>query len=155
MKEDDPGKAYQVMKKLRSQPGDCSDEGAFTLISHVVNNLTTEESIEKIAEHFSKISQEFDPIDVSKLSPSLRLKLEKSDEKIPIIEEYQVYKKITVAKKPNSSVPGDLPKKVVKAFAVELAKPLELIFNAITKNAEYPRQWVIEHQTPRSFTMFL
>ena len=45
-------------------------------------------------------------------------------------------------------VPGDLPRKIVKTFSVELAKPMEIIFNAISTKAEYPRQWIIEHQTP-------
>ena len=53
-----------------------------------------------------------------------------------------------LTKKPNSSVPGDLPKKVVNNFAVELSEPVSIIFNSISCSAEYPRQWVVEHQTP-------
>ena len=75
LKEDDPGKAYQVMKKLRSQPGDCSDEGAFTLISHIDENLTIEESMEKIANHFSKISQEFSPLNPNLLPETVQDKI--------------------------------------------------------------------------------
>ena len=45
-------------------------------------------------------------------------------------------------------VPGDLPRKIIKTFPVELAMPMEIIFNAISTKAEYPRQWIIEHQTP-------
>ena len=52
------------------------------------------------------------------------------------------------AKKPNSSVPGDLPKKVVTSFSVELCKPVTTIFNAATKLGEYPRPWVVEQQSP-------
>ena len=55
--------------------------------------------------------QKFEPINQSKFTP----------ETSRCNEEYNVYKKIVHAKKPNSSVPGDLPKKVVKAFDVELA----------------------------------
>ena len=64
-----------------------------------------------------------------------------------MIEEHQVYKRIMYAKKPLSSVPGDLPEKVVTTFAVELASPITTIFNAITLFGEYPRQWVVEYQT--------
>ena len=71
-----------------------------------------------------------------------------SDGPVPLLEEFQIHKKIISAKKPNSSVPGDLPKKVVTNFSVELAAPLKIIFNAITRTAEYPRTWIIEHQTP-------
>ena len=45
--EEDPGKAYQSLKKLGAQPGDCLDGGSFTLTSHIDDNLTTDESIEK------------------------------------------------------------------------------------------------------------
>ena len=55
--EDDPGTAYRCLKRLAAQPGDHPDEGAFTLESHLENNLTQEQSIERIAQHFATISQ--------------------------------------------------------------------------------------------------
>ena len=48
----------------------------------------------------------------------------------------------------NSSIPGDIPRKLKKEFLPELAKPLALIFNTITRTGEYPRQWVTEFVTP-------
>ena len=62
LKEDDPGRAYRCLKKMAAQPGDYLDEGSFTLLSHSEDNLSPEQSIEKIAQHFSKISQEFQPL---------------------------------------------------------------------------------------------
>ena len=35
LKEDDPGKAYRNLKKMAAQPGDCSNEGTFTPLSHI------------------------------------------------------------------------------------------------------------------------
>ena len=75
LKEDDYGKAYHSLKKLGAQPGDCMDEGTFTLTSHLEENLTTEESTERIAEHFAKISQEFPPLRVTLLPDEVRKKL--------------------------------------------------------------------------------
>ena len=37
---------------------------------------------------------------------------------VPVLEEYQVYKKICKAKKPNSSGKGDLPKRLYRNLAV-------------------------------------
>ena len=34
LKEEDPGKAYRSLKKMASQPGDCLEEGTFTLQTH-------------------------------------------------------------------------------------------------------------------------
>ena len=140
------GSAYKALKKLCSKDDDT--DTTFEIPSHLESNLSAEESAELLADYFSAISQEFEPIDPAKFSPSLMEKLAAQNEEVPIIEEHQVYQKIKAAKKPNSTVPGDLPKKVVNSFAVELAKPVAIIYNAITKMAEYPRQWVVENQTP-------
>ena len=48
----------------------------------------------------------------------------------------------------NSTVPGDIPKKLKKEFLPELAKPASFIFNCITKSGTYPRQWKTEYVTP-------
>ena len=140
------GSAYKAIKKISSS--NSNTDSNFEIPSHLENNLSADQSAEVLADYFSAISQEFDPIDPSKFSPDLKEKLLLSDVEIPTLEEHIVYKKIKAAKKPNSSVPGDLPKKVVNGFAVELSKPVTIIYNAITQAAEYPRQWVVEHQTP-------
>ena len=45
----------------------------------------------------------------------------KTDPLKPVLEEWQVYKKLQKSKKPNSVVPGDLPVKLVKEFNLRLA----------------------------------
>ena len=52
------------------------------------------------------------------------------------------------AKKPKSSVKGDLPIKLIKEFAVELSSPVTILYNTITKSQIYPEQWKIEYQIP-------
>ena len=65
-----------MTKKMAAQPGDHPDEGSFTLLSHVEENLTAEESIEKIAQHFASISQEFPPLDYNLLPAEVQAKLD-------------------------------------------------------------------------------
>ena len=67
LKEDDPGKAYRCLRKMSSQPGDCSEDDSFDLLAHLEDNLTNEESREKIANHFAKISQEYTPLNINLL----------------------------------------------------------------------------------------
>ena len=57
-------------------------------------------------------------------------------------------------KKPNSCVPGDIPKVLIKDNPYEFAKPATIIFNKIIQTAEWPRQWRQEHITviPKSKT---
>ena len=74
--EDDPGTAYRCLKRLAAQPGDHNDEGSFTLSSHIEANITPEESIERIAEHFSAISQEFVPLNYYLPCPDVQPKVD-------------------------------------------------------------------------------
>ena len=48
--EDDPGTAYRCLKRLAAQPGDHQEDGTFSLSSHQEANLTSDQSIEKIAQ---------------------------------------------------------------------------------------------------------
>ena len=79
LKEDDPGKAYRCLRKMSSQPGDCSEDDSFDLLAHLEDNLTNEESREKIANHFAKISQEYTPLDINLLPRNVQDKI-KSEE---------------------------------------------------------------------------
>ena len=92
------------------------------------------------------ISEKHEPLDVDKLPPNIKEELNKPHE-VPVIEEYEVHRKILSAKKPNTGVEGDIPKKLVNEFSVEYSKPLAMIMNRITKSGTYPRQWVKEYQT--------
>ena len=67
---------------------------------------------------------------------------------VPKLEEFQVYQKIRKSKKPNSAVPGDIPRKLVQEFSCEIAVPATIIYNTILQTQEYPRQWVREYQIP-------
>ena len=51
------------------------------------------------------------------------------DNNVPILEEYEVFRKIIKAKKPHSTVQGDIPMKLIKEFGVELSFPLADIIN--------------------------
>ena len=73
--EDDPGKAYKSLKKMASRPGDCTDESSFSLLSHMDENLTETESIERIADNFSRISQEFPPLSITMLPDEVKVKV--------------------------------------------------------------------------------
>ena len=40
LKEERPGQAYAVLKRMGAQPGDCLDEGGFRLSEHMEEQLT-------------------------------------------------------------------------------------------------------------------
>ena len=140
LKEDNPGKAYANLKKLGSQPGDCVDGGAFTLLSHLDQTLSISESTEKIAEHFASINQEYPPFDQQLLPPNVQtiISAPVNPDDVPELPDHDVYQKIKRTKKPKSSVPGDLPRRLVQEFGPELAAPVSMIYRNITKSGKLP-----------------
>ena len=150
LKEDDPGKAYRSLKKMAALPGDCSDDGSFTLLSHMEDNLTSEESTERIAQHFAQISQEFPPLDLDLLPLQVKLKINKrvNPDDLPMMDEYTVYEKLKSTKIPRSYVPGDLPRRILKEFGPELATPATTIFRSIVSTGHWPKSWRVEYSTP-------
>ena len=138
---------YAAIRKLGARPG-ANDVTSFTLPNHPENNFSARQSAELMASHFANISQDYKPIKISNFPPKMRHELSQPGLAGPILQEYEVYKKILKSKKPNSSVPGDIPKRIVQEFSVELATPVTIIYNSILATLEYPRQWVVEHQIP-------
>ena len=138
---------------MGAQPGECEDMSSFTLPSH--EHLSPQESAEKIAEFFSKISQEFPPLSMEALPDRVKQKLlnPESESEVPLIMEHDVYKRIKSANKPKSGVPGDIPRRLVKEFGPELATPHCMVYNNIVKSAKqgpakWPTTWKQEYGTP-------
>ena len=138
-----PGKAYRAMKKLGARPGDCDMEAGFSLTTHVEENLSPKESVERFADYFSKISQEYLPLDINRLSESVRNKLQApvNIREIPKIEAYQVWETMKKRRKTKSSVPGELPARLRHEFGPELAEPAAIIFNQIASTGIWPDHW--------------
>ena len=137
------GSSYPVLKKLAARP--ASDESNFFLPGHT--GLTTSQSAERIADHFSKISLEYEPLSYNAVPLNIRNFLSTQAEP-PSISVSAVKSHIIRAKKPLSTVPGDLPKKIIQRCVNELAVPIKMIFDVITRDATYPIRWKTEHQIP-------
>ena len=155
VREGKRGSSYSAIRKLGNRPGE-SGRPEFWLPAYVEQQLSPSQSAERLADHFSQISQTVEPLDVDKLFPALRQAIidGRSATDKPTIEQHHVYRKIIRLKKPNSSVPGDVPRILLKDNPFEYAKPATTIFNKIVEAAEWPRQWVVEHITviPKSRT---
>ena len=51
-----PGRAWAVMKKMGAEPGQFGEEGAFSMTEHMEQNLTVDESLERIVTYFKSSS---------------------------------------------------------------------------------------------------
>ncbi len=135
--ESDPSKWYRMAQKL-GIPGSSRDE----ISVESLQDLDPPAAANKIASHFARISQSYEPISADKLPSFLPA------QPAPVIEEYQVYLELSRMKKTKSTLPIDLPYKLRKEFAPELAVPLTNIFNSCLKEGKYPAMWKYEWVTP-------
>ena len=143
------GQFFKKIKQIGARQGEIVNK-TFQLPSHSEQNLSTEESAEIIAKHFSSISKEYPPIDAEKLPSRVKDKIFHPDVNIgaPKVQDFQVYQMLKKRKIKSNSVPGDIPSILKKEFLSEIAGPAALIFNSITESGLYPRQWVTEYVTP-------
>ena len=141
------GSSYAGIKKLSLAPGENIETG-FQLPHHLEEGLSSQQSVERIAEFFAHVSQEYSPLNVKELPPNVQLHLEQDCVVRPNLSIHEVYTRIIRAKKPKGITPGDLPSKLTKSFPEHLALPASVIFNSITHSRLYPSQWKVENQIP-------
>ena len=128
----------QEANRLGARPGEDTSP-TFALPSHVDSNFTPLQSAEAIAEYFSKISQEYCPIEEDRSSPWMEVqeRLAKETCHHPLIEEHMVYHNMKSSKK-TDSVPGDIPADILKEFLPEFTTPI----TAIIKEAIETHTWL-------------
>ena len=61
-----------------------------------------------------------------------------------MLEEYQVYKYLKRIKTNTSTVLDDIPAKIIREFACEIATPLTDVINTIVRLGQYHNFWKIE-----------
>lgn len=61
-KSTNPAKVNIILKRLAEAPGDKSDQKTFTLLHHIEKGFSEEDQRTEILKYFSKVSQEFVPL---------------------------------------------------------------------------------------------
>ena len=96
-----------------------------------ISHLPDQEQAEIIADKFSSIPNEYQPLKTEDISiPNY------SEKDIPQFEPSQVWLLLTQLKTNKATVPGDFPVKLVKMFAAYLAEPLT---DTSVRRCEYPQ----------------
>ena len=145
-----PGKAWATLKRMGAQPGECGGEGAFTMTEHLEQNLSLEQSLDRIVHYFSNLSCQHPPLNVELLPDRVKLKLisETDYTQIPVISPQDIWEIQRGRHKTQSAVPGELPPRLRYEFAVELCEPAALIFNNISRSAVWCQDWLVEYGSP-------
>ena len=138
LKTTNPGKWYQMAKKIGVN--NQADDGDIMVES--LSGLNNLQAANKIGEHFSNISNEYNPIDKAKLPCYLPAP------QPPQVTEYEVYERLRKIKKTKSTLPIDIPDKIRKECEVLLAEPLSIILNKCLQDSVYPKLWKQEWVTP-------
>ena len=139
--------AYSAIRKLGDGPAEWDKRKEFTIPAFIEEGLTPADAACRLADHFSAISQTVEPLDEARFPPALRLALEDGRSTLdkPILQQHDVYRSIIKVKKPNSSVQGDIPKKLLTEFAFLWAGAATRIFNKVIQSAEWPSKWKVEN----------
>ena len=118
----------------------CNGGGELTV--KCLQGLDDQQAAEKVAESFSQVSQEYFPLDISKLPSYL------PSQKPLQVNDADVAQRIFQLRNRKSTQPIDLPSKVRKQFPYELSKPLTDIINSCLEKFYYPKLWKHEWVVP-------
>ena len=122
---------FNAVKKL----GSASSAAEWSL-PYLFPDCTAEQAGEEAAKYFTRITDLFIP-----------LAQIPDDGTVPRrrpISEGEVAKRLKAAKKPSSSVEGDLLPRVVKAHHALLVPAVTRIFNAVFSTGRWPSTWKVE-----------
>ena len=142
LKTSNPGKWYSKLKRMSGQ----SDGNNQNILVDELIGLSNQEQAERIAQHYSQISNQYEPVLESDFPNSIPMV--RGGSAPPTIEPLKVYQVIKKMNKNAATVPNDIPIKLIDEFSVELAFPLSHIIDFCLKNGVYPNLWKVEAVTP-------
>ena len=115
-----------------------------SVIVEEIMHLSLKEQANMIAEKFSKVSNEYQKLKTSDINLDEATNLKST----PILAEHQVYEYLKRIKTNTSTVKDDIPAKIIKEFACELAAPLTDVINTMVILGEFPDIWKVEIVSP-------
>ena len=128
------GLAYSALKNLK-----CASRPKQWSIADCDRNKNEKVIAEELADYFNEISSEYDSVNMRDLPSTY-------DRPIFALTEDMIVKRIKESKKPNSSVPGDIPPRLIMALSETIAVPACKIFNCVPGEC-WPAAWKKEYQT--------
>ena len=110
-----------------------------------LRGLENDQQREIIADHYARVSNQYEPVKKEDFQEYLQ---EHSNLKPPNIGPYKVLKAIKKMNKNSSTIPGDLPMKIISSFADDFSLPLCHIINCCFQGGIYPNIWKLEIVSP-------
>ena len=138
LKTTNPGLFHKMAKRI----GAIEQSKSCEIKIECLESLNPDEQVQKVANSMAKVSNEYQPVDISKLPAYL------PSERPPQTEEHKVWNQIKKQKKTKTTLELDIPDKLRQEAAIFLAKPLTNVFNSCLQQGVYPRIWKLEYVTP-------
>ena len=118
---------FQAIKALK-----CREKPPEWDVASLFSDLPPREAGGKIAEFYTKITDQYTPLEAGDLPPLVPRR--------PLTED-EVASKMAAAKKPSSQVEGDILPRLMKAHHAKLVKPATMMFNAALAAGRWPSRW--------------
>ena len=115
LKSSNPGQWYSKLKRMSSHEQTKGENINVEEIMH----LSAKDQANKIAENFSKVSNEYEKLKTSDIDLNKATNVKPT----PELEEHQVYEYLKRIKTNTSTVLDDVPAKIIREFACEIATP--------------------------------
>ncbi len=132
LKKDDCRMWWKIVNKMA---GKSEKNHSFSL-EHDGRTLNQSELVKALNVFYASVSSDIPPLDVTALPAFLPAK-----EPIPTIQPYEVARKLLEIKPFKAHGPDNIPCRILKEFAYELADPVATIFNASLTSAIVPAIW--------------
>ena len=129
------GLAFTALKNLN-----CPYRPKQWSVNDMFPNNSENEAVEYLAEYFSAVTKDYKPLEHDDLPTTY-------DRPTYQLTSDMIEKRIRESKKPNSTVPGDIPPSLLNDVAKTLSIPLQSIFNAVLPQVTWPTEWKKEYQT--------
>ena len=130
---------HRELKRLTGFDKNSSEE----LIVEAIKDLPNKVQAELIADKFASVSQEFEKLTDEDITVP-----EFNENDIPIVTSEEVTETLSQIDANKSSVKGDIPAKLLKHFAYQVAIPFTDIINSSIKESCWPDIFKLEVVTP-------
>ena len=127
--------AYTALKNLQ-----CPGKKESWNICNMEPEKDEKDVVEELATFFNKITEDYAPVRWEKVQKTY-------DRPTYDLTPEMIEKRIRESKKPNSTVEGDFPPRLVNNVAKKISVPLCDIFNCIPVEGNWPAPWKREFQT--------
>ena len=124
LKSSNPGQWFSKLKRMSSHDQMKNEK----VNVEELMNFSDSEQAEIIAENFTKVSNQYKPLKTEDID----LELASNQKPIPVLEEHQVYEFLKNIKTNTATVKDDIPAKIIKEFACELAAPFtDVVYSSL------------------------